>query len=100
MSSLIYFGSYGTAEVVDSSRFTNVLLRANFATYEINAAVCAARLVAKVVGATRVGVVLAQKASGIRTYFKTTIWQRVVYYRIYIHSTTFVKQWSLHFAAP
>lgn len=61
--------------------------QANFATDEIDEAVCATRRLAKyLVGATRdgafktvcVGTMLAQKASGIRTCFKTTIGQRVV----------------------
>lgn len=74
--SLIFFGLYGRAVDVESSAkvtcFTNVQLRANFATDESNAVVCAARHVSKhVVGATRdkgfitvrAGAVLAQNAS-------------------------------------
>lgn len=89
---LDFCGLYGRTVVVDPSAevtcFANVLLRADFATDEIDAVVCAARSVAKnLVGATRdgafktvcVGAVFAQQASGIGTCFKTTIWQRVVY---------------------
>lgn len=75
-------GLYGRVMVVDSSAevicFTNVLLRANFATDERDAVVCVTRHVGKyLVGATpdgafktvHVGTVLAQKASGIRIIF-------------------------------
>lgn len=88
---LDFFGLYGRAMVVDPSAevtcFTDVLLRADFATDEIDAVVCAARSVAKyLVRATRggafktvrVGAVFAQKAPDIGTCFKTAVWQRVV----------------------
>lgn len=70
-----------------STRFTNVLLGANFATDEIITVICASRFVAKYVveairdgafTAVRVGAVLAQIISGIRTCYKTPILQRVV----------------------
>lgn len=70
-----------------STCFTNVLLGANFATDEIIAVICASKLVAKYVveairdgafTAVRVGAVLAQIISGIRTCYTTPIWQRVV----------------------
>lgn len=87
---LHFFGLYGRAVVVDLSAevtcFTNVLLWANSATDEIGAIVCAARLVARYLeGAThdeafktvRVGAVLVQKASDIRTCLKTSIFIQI-----------------------
>lgn len=80
---------YGRALVVDPSAeencFTNLLLRANFATDGWMQLSAARRVAEYLVGAThdwpfktiRVCAVPAQKASSIRTCFKT-IWQRVV----------------------
>lgn len=73
---LLFFGLYNRAVVVASSAnvtcFTDVLLRANFATNETDAAVSQTKHVANYVtthdGAVktvRVGVVLAQKAFGM-----------------------------------
>lgn len=83
---MIFIGLHGKAVVVDYSAevtcLTNVLLRANFATNEIDTVVCAARRVAKylvcatrdgAVKTVRVEAVLAQKAYDIKTSFKTTI---------------------------
>lgn len=87
--SLTFFGLNGRAVVVDPSAevtcFTIILLKADFATDEIDAVGCAAKGVAKyLVGAThdgasktvRVGAVSAQKASGTGTRPKTTSRQR------------------------
>lgn len=74
--------------------FTNVFLCANFATDEIDVVVCVAiRVAIYLVDATRDGAFktiradagLAQKASDIRTCFKTSIWQRVVQFCPHYH---------------
>lgn len=102
----LIFWLYGRTVVVDSfagvTCFPNALFKANIATDEVDAVICATRRVAKyLVGfkSVRVGTVLAQKASDIRTCFKTAIYVQLLSHRLrlshQLQNQTICLEWHL-----